>query len=308
MQPQNQNEHNFQTVGNPTQDTSKNASSSDTTSKSSSSNSKITTSHAPQSSQAGTQHFIHGLETLRDLAKQVGSGIPVTDASLQASLRQAFGSRLVLKQKRKPIYEKEFGYDDEADGWDISISNFNAADAPLVRAIEFFNKPATTRQIVGVITRMRVSLLRRTEDNDDVEVLIDTLSDLCKEYPADVVVSVAQRWIKTEKFFPIPKEFLDALDVAVAFRKALLSAVNATKLLPNGESAPMRSERRQPCMREEDSEAGKARRDELIAFFASKGDLGDYTNTRTYSNYNLEGLACSKYGWRGYAKNHGAFT
>lgn len=205
-----------------------------------------------------------------------------------------------MRQKRKPVYEKEFGYDEEDDGWEIQIANLGSEDGPLVRAIEFFNKPATARQIVGVITRMRVSLLRRTEDNDDVEVLIDTLSDLCREYPADIVIAVSQRWIKTEKFFPIPKEFLAALDEAVAFRKSLLSAVNATKLLPNHSAFQTPQAKRSPAVREEDSDAGKARRDELMEFFASKGDPQENVGGFQQSNYNLETLAKTKHGWRGY--------
>lgn len=287
-------------TGSPTQPQSPSQPHSPSTSNSPSPNYETGRQQSAQNTTIGTPPSATALDALRNLAKQAGSGIPVTDASLQASLRQAFGSRLVLKPKKKAVYEREFGYDEEDDGWDIAFTHFGSEDGPLVRAIEFFNKPATSRQIVGVITRMRVSLLRRTEDNDDVEVLIDTLSGLCREYPADVVIGVAQRWIKTEKFFPIPKEFLEALDNAVAFRKALLSAVSATKMLPNGGSAPQPNIVRRPAVREEDSPAGQERRAELEAFLKSKGDDADYSNTKTMSNYRLEGLARCKYGWRGY--------
>lgn len=69
---------------------------------------------------------------------------------------------------------------------------------------------------------MRMTLLRTAEKNLGIEVLIDTLIDLCREYPGDIIAGVAREWMKTRRFFPIPRECIVACEEAVAFRRALM--------------------------------------------------------------------------------------
>jgi hypothetical protein len=90
-------------------------------------------------------------------------------------------------------------------------------------------RPARPEQIAACFARMRITLLRTTEDNLDIEVLIDTMIDLCRNYPADILITVARDWMKTHKFFPIPREFIAHVECEITFRKALLRAFEGVR-------------------------------------------------------------------------------
>lgn len=99
--------------------------------------------------------------------------------------------------------------------------------------MEYFNQPATLEFIVTKLSRMRVGLMRRSEGEMDMEILIDTLAELLKGYPADAIAFAANRWLREEKFFPIPVEFLSFMDAHIAFRRAVLDGLKAApKALP----------------------------------------------------------------------------
>lgn len=58
-----------------------------------------------------------------------------------------------------------------------------------------------------------------------------------------------------------------------------------------------------PRVREEESDRGKSDRAKLIKFMKEKGDENDYSNDRFYSNYQLECIASSKFGWKSETAN-----
>lgn len=156
------------------------------------------------------------LESLRHEAEKAKAGNEVTDVSLRALLQQGFGSRLAIRENHDGKFE--------LSGYEITIADMTQADLPYITAIEFFNRPARPDQVAGLITRMRVSLVRRSEENSDAEMLIDTMTQLCYAFPFDVLRSVTLEWLRREKFFPVPSEFLAKLTRRMFFRSALLHA------------------------------------------------------------------------------------
>ena len=71
-----------------------------------------------------------------------------------------------------------------------------------------------------------------------MDVLIDTMMNFFKIYPMDVVAWATEHWMKTQKFFPVPKEILDLMDEAVMFRRAVLAAMEPAKPSLKAPEAP----------------------------------------------------------------------
>jgi len=92
--------------------------------------------------------------------------------------------------------------------------------------LEYFNRPAKPEFMAGQIARLRVSIPRRAEDNQDIELLVDVMVEDCREYSADVIRYVVQNWRLHNRFFPIPKDFRQKLDEAMAFRRAILAVLS----------------------------------------------------------------------------------
>ncbi len=162
------------------------------------------------------------LNGLRDIAREASTGTEVKDENLLALLRQHFGSRLVTRQKTQEIYDGDGGYDWRISGYEIDLDGLDNQEMPFFDALEFFNKPAKPEAIAGCFAKMRTALLRRNETEQDIEILIDTMVDLCRPYPLDVILSVTRQWLKEKKFFPIPKEFIALCEEKILLRRALL--------------------------------------------------------------------------------------
>lgn len=160
---------------------------------------------------------------LRALAAGLKAGQTVNDATLKALLTQHFGQRLDIR----PRYS--YGSGDvqayECLGYDVDPITLDPQDHGIVEAIEFLNRPSKTEYIAGKLARMRVMMARRNESDKDLEILMDTMMELLKGYPADAIAYAADRWMRTEKFFPLPKEFLALLDECVMLRRAVLIAM-----------------------------------------------------------------------------------
>lgn len=169
------------------------------------------------------------LVSLRELAQTAQRGEMVTDQSLEASLRQHFGSRLVMTHKMKPVYGLTGGYDEKPDGFYVFLAELNDNEQKFYEAIEFFNKPASNQVVAGQIARLRVTMLRSAEENTDIELLVDTLVADCRSYPADILIAVCETWRREQKFFPFPKDFIEKLENAVQFRRSLLKAFTAAR-------------------------------------------------------------------------------
>lgn len=186
---------------------------------------------------AGTMSSLPVVNSLRQVAEAKRAGMPVDDANLQALLTQHFGSRLDIRVNHD--------YGDGAGGFEIigftvKLLKRDDSDKELIPALEYLNAPAKPEFLAGKIARMRVVMARRNESDKDIEMLIDTLVSMCREYPADAVAWAADHWMRTQKFFPLPKEFIDLLDERVRLRRALLAAIQCdVKALPKPAPAPM---------------------------------------------------------------------
>lgn len=132
-------------------------------------------------------------------------------------MTQHFGSRLAIQARVNDDYEIE--------AYTVKFSGLDGGERPVIDALEYLNRPAKPEFLAGKIARLRVAMARRTEGEKDFELLIDTMMTLCRDYPADVVAWATDQWLRTKKFFPLPKEFIGMLDERVALRRALLAAL-----------------------------------------------------------------------------------
>jgi hypothetical protein len=129
-----------------------------------------------------------------------------------------------MRPKVRRVYGEDGGYDEIFDGHEISLDCLHGGENSIYQAVEFLRRRAKPQHIAGLIARMRVSLIRRAEDNADAEILMDTLMDICSPYPYDIVKATTDKWLKTKKFFPIPSEFKAELDELFAFREGIFQA------------------------------------------------------------------------------------
>lgn len=162
------------------------------------------------------------LQDLRRTAQQADHGAEVTDSQLQALLMQHFGSRLALKPKTIPIYSEAYGYDEKTDGYEITLEDgLGSAEGKIADFVATLVRPGKLIVIAGMVAKMRVSLMRRQEVEQDIEILIDTVVNFLSAYPTDIVVSVCNHCIKTMKFFPLVKELTDLCDARMTMRRSL---------------------------------------------------------------------------------------
>lgn len=155
----------------------------------------------------------------------------MNDQALHRLLKQHCGSLLDMQQKTKIKYSEVGDCDFEELGWDV-VSN-EPPPAEIFDIMEYFNRPASPDFVAANLSRLRITLIRRAESESDMELLIDTLYGLIKGYPADLIALAANRWLREERFFPLPKEFCDFIEARVAFRRAVLDGLKAgPKALP----------------------------------------------------------------------------
>lgn len=164
-------------------------------------------------------------EQIRSLGLQAKAGRVVTDESLEALLNAHFGSRLVLKKKTRLTAD----YDVINDGYHVEIDGLGDNEMRLFDMIDYLNKPSDPVLAAGQIARLRITMPRRDEANQDIELLVDTLVEDCREYPPDILQAECQRWRREERWFPSPKDFRRRLDAAVSLRRAIRSAFERSR-------------------------------------------------------------------------------
>lgn len=216
-----------QTIGSLIQATVKNASNPAMTAIPSPTNSEIMPSPKPQNTRIGTQLSTTGSPTLRALAEAALAGqTAIDDTILSASLTSRLGSRLAIRARTTFGTKENPGF--KIRGYQITLTDCPTdkdLDQTTLALLEALNAPARADFIAGKLARLRVTMARRGESEKDITLLMDTMVDLCREYPADVVASAADYWMRTEKYFPLPKEFLDLMDERVMLRRAVLAAM-----------------------------------------------------------------------------------
>jgi hypothetical protein len=181
---------------------------------------KQSTQQLGLTSAAGKMMSPQTQEEIRSVGLQAKAGRLVTDGSLEALLRQHFGSRLTLRAKTRLTAD----YDVINEGHIVEINGLGDEEMRLFDMIDYLNKPSDPVLAAGQIARLRITMPRRDEENQDIELLIDTLVDDCREYPPDILQAECQRWRREERWFPSPKDFRRRLDAAVSLRRAIRAA------------------------------------------------------------------------------------
>lgn len=164
---------------------------------------------------------------LRGIAQSVRQGATGTDKALLTLLGQYYGSALSAREIKSPVYDGHGGYRERQSGWEITATS--PADATVIEALEFINRPAPLKFIEGKLAELRVQTVRRNESNDDVQLLIASMAARLKEFPADIIAAVFEDWMEHNKFFPTRDELIPMLNERFMFRRALLEAVKNPK-------------------------------------------------------------------------------
>lgn len=231
---QNQNEQkNFkshsQTIGTLAQAIVKNAENSVMTSPPSPIISEATTLPATIDSQIGIKPSTHGSATMRDLAVAAVEGRTgiISDNHLRILLESHFQSRLDIKSKTN--YGTEDAPTFQTTGFQVTICRADG-DEKISQWLQAMNRPSKSEFVAGKLARLRVMMARRGESDRDVTILMDTMMDLCRNYPADAIADVTDYWLRTQKFFPKASEFIELLEEKVMLRRAVLAALEPKAL------------------------------------------------------------------------------
>jgi len=183
-------------------------------------NSLTITSQKEKPAPIGTPLSEHGLGTLRALALNVQNAKPLDDKMLEMLLAQHFGpSRFVSAPKLKHSYEG--GYDCEVVGHQITLDALHDSEMKIYEAVEFLNRPANYIFVAKCVAKMRVTMARSGESNEDITILCDAYAEHMAEFPPDVVKSVCDKVMSDKKWFPLISEMRKEMIAQVSFRRAL---------------------------------------------------------------------------------------
>lgn len=123
------------------------------------------------------------------------------------------------------MYDQPGGYQEIIQGWDISVDALGQGEAIIIEAMEYINRPSAPEFIEGKIAEMKLLLVRRSEGEDDIEFLVSVLTPRLRKFPSDIVLSVIDNWIRTQKFFPTVSEIVPVMENEFMFREKMLEAL-----------------------------------------------------------------------------------
>lgn len=159
---------------------------------------------------------------------------------LRASLKPAVRSLLSV-----PV---NHDYVDPTYGWDGYVKGYNlpsvieASEDELREAlvqVEQATKPLPDERIVLEINKLKVRCKMRSEQQEDMQMLIACLLDDLSEYPADVVVDVLKAWPRRSPWWPSWNELYEQLERKSAPRRAIHGVIKQA-LRTHEEPEPMR--------------------------------------------------------------------
>lgn len=265
------------------------------------------------------QHVGNTLKAMKspeDLQREQQLGSMTTDLTIAQSLRETgltqsqlatIHSKLLratpaISSRREKIYGRkkssdEFGefiidnaFIGEQDVFEVALL-LEPNHTP--RVIEAAHRRSPTDAYISHLNHLALHKIFGSSIQDKSILLHDYASAL-SQFPEFIVwLSCKFFWEKDQnKFFPKIAEVVNLCEKMLAEIPPLPSAQ-----LTHTPKPP------KPCaVREEDSDIGKSKREELIDFMKSKGNEDDYSNLSFYSNYSLEQIARCKFGWRRYAQ------
>ena len=246
------------------------------------------------------------VETMPSPTAQKNSvALPMRPAPLSPEeilkIQSAIEKNFIIKKEEVygyiPVMENGETVRNEFDVTGEVVKYSPRANVPII-LWEAILRPAPRNHVLYHLARLAAHR-RDTRGAEALQVVMEDISaDLKDVSEWAVIMACAEMRRKNSTWFPNTGEIIEIIEkYSVMLENLYIKRIDSVK--PEG-SKPQET-RRAPLQREEGSDAGKARRAELEEFLKSKGDTEDYSNTRTISNYRLEGLARSKYGWRGYA-------
>ncbi len=113
-------------------------------------------------------------------------------------------------------------------GWDGQVIRYEmireppAADMALaIQIAEAIQEPASEREVLAELTRVRVLTVSRDQGTADIELLMAAYADELKRYPADVMREVLRDWPRHSRFWPSLAELTERLDRMMKPRRAL---------------------------------------------------------------------------------------
>lgn len=177
-------------------------------------------SRSETGSLTGTEPSGHGLETLRNLAKTNLNAREI-NWEITASLKQDFGSRLVIKE----LFDKGF---ETVIGHNILLTG--ASDESWIKALEYYTKPSRGDVTAMEVTRLRSLTAKRKEGEFDLELSIGALTEELCVYPEDIVRTVCRDWARNNKFFPVLKELMDECEKLFDLRYSVLDVMRKAKI------------------------------------------------------------------------------
>ncbi len=147
-------------------------------------------------------------------------------------------------------------------------------------------RPGPVIAINGALTHLSLHKRLGSTEQDRAILLRDYVEAL-RVYPEFVVWLVCKAFWEDNgsSFFP---KIADLKTLCDTVERALRRELPAAQL---------EKPKRQPLRREEESEEGRRVRRELCDFLVNRGEADYFDMDRLYSNYYLEGLCRSKYGW-----------
>jgi hypothetical protein len=120
------------------------------------------------------------------------------------------------------VRDKPGGYDEEFMGYQVTLDSLHDNEMKLFDAMEYLNRGADFKFVVGKVAKMRLMLARRNESNEDIEMVCAGYTEYLQKYPPDVVHQVVEQIVLTRKYFPLVSELVPMLDELVSLRRNVL--------------------------------------------------------------------------------------
>jgi len=84
--------------------------------------------------------------------------------------------------------------------------------------------PSSHRDIIGELAKMRVSMAKAAQGEDDMQAMTAVFVDDLAGYPPDVIATACRRWRRTQRFFPTPADLIAICDELFSRRRMLRDA------------------------------------------------------------------------------------
>ena len=120
------------------------------------------------------------------------------DETVEASLRQVLGSRLV---ERTEGFTSDYGYDFRFAGYELSGPTSSEEIADVRAIVDCACRPLDRADLARELTKLRLVCVSKLAD-EDFEGWMTVIIEEVEEFPAAVVIGACKRWRRREKFLP----------------------------------------------------------------------------------------------------------